>query len=300
MVDALDLSNIAAVNAAAFWKSRGISDKYKARILANEILMKTNLDADTTSGIVGAYVMYQADEGRQYHSSHLERILENMIRNSDVTLRLSTKVSGIEKLDSTGWVLTSKSTTDDRSAEIETFDTVIFAAPLSNTTVNLQNTTFQDLPLPEYQSVKIRWFAFPSTAKSPLDIVAGHATSARSVQRTINYSNAIEIRHIGPIAGKSLDDSGQLQLYRITSTRLLQEKEIAALLDGTIPQFIAEYGAHDAQPVILPANNFPPFKLDDRFWYPNAIEAVLSSVEISAWAGENVARLAALDLRTRS
>jgi hypothetical protein len=55
-----------------------------------------------------------------------------------------------------------------------------------------------------------------------------------------------------------------------------------------------------AYPILNPRTAFLPFLLDDSFWYPIAIEALSSSVDISIWAGKNVAGLVLAELMARS
>lgn len=290
-------------------EGHGVSRDYVEDVLRGEIAIQYGQNMEALNNLALGIGAYNADEGRSLQGGSMTSTLEAILDSSDVDLRLSTEVYGFRKLNATKWLVVSRQPGTSGEGTIDMFDGVIFAAPFFPDEFEYRDTTFQTPPqIIDYKTRHVTWFASPvQPDRDALGVNVAKPFPDRAIMKipdswphSSTGQGLIEVLDMGAIAQRNSEGPGSQHAYRVLSEVRLEDEHLPAILGGMSPSWVGRHEIKTAYPNLSPRSAFPPMVLDDRFWSPLSIEAIGSSVELSAWAGKNVASLVVTELAKRS
>jgi len=291
LVDALNVTGLLSLDGKKHLKNNDISDYYIDRVLAGEVAVQYGNDLGHVNAVHAALAAYNADDGRGRHGGKMQDVLEAITTElvGGSTLRTETQIVGIRHLQHDDkWVLLSRSHLVDggyQYEEAEMFDAVILAAPYVPGAIEFRNTTLWTEPEAiQYRSAHLMWHTQSEDLYD--DVFGGEKKSnAKISDRLIaNAENGFaELVKQETLVDEENGDGENLYRTLTPDLDAVSYSNASWSIELEIPH---------AYPDTRPRSALPPIELDEGFWHTGGIEAVGSSVGLSAWAGKNAARLA--------
>src|SRR5436190_3139119 len=184
---------------------------------------------------------YNADEGRKPEGGSLALALETLLCKSNVDLRLSTEVFGVQKINETNWILASRHVGSPEEEMADMFDGVVLAAPLAAEDVEFRDTNLtQWSGIIQYKSRQVTWFTAPAAVdpsslglspskRLPQRIITHAPPSWRSEMESSAYIEILNMGELVPINDQELPQ----HLYRIFSDSYIVDEDLQVLIGGS-------------------------------------------------------------------
>jgi hypothetical protein len=217
------------------------------------------------------------------------KVLAKLQKNQKLAVNYDTTVREIV-INKSKITVVSETTAPDSGEKVlkrELFDTVVLASPLELSKIKVTDKTGLAEPIKERKMQPVfvtlvsgvlsnAHFGFPSEATAPSTLF-------------VRPNVGLQYNSVG-ITG--VDQDGN-RLYKVFSERKLNDELLSQLFSSRkkTTQFVWE-GAFPVLEANMEINPWSDFELlPNRFYYTSAIESIASTIEVSAVAGWNVAKL---------
>lgn len=253
------------------------------------------------------------------------QIFDRMVRASNASTHLNTSVIAIAKHKDVEqqYTLTTKSSTSDiRTVDTHTFDTVVLAAPLQYSAIDISAAQLTHTPdsIP-YVRLHVTLLTSPHTLNPVFFGLAPAARCPNTILTTLQPQDLPDSSS-NSTAGKphfysistlrtmtNPHTHGREFLYKIFSPEALDASFLSGILGAPVPDDLTllKSGSSSSSssssitwihthvwhsyPVEKPRVTFEEMQIGTDFYYTSAMETLISCMETSALAGKNVARL---------
>ncbi|KAL1635251.1 hypothetical protein SLS58_010327 [Diplodia intermedia] len=322
----LGLVDASAATGAEFLRKNGIGEAFAHDVVQASTRVNYAQNLAVVNGLISMVCM--ATEGAMSIDGGNWQIFANMATSATKDIRLNTTVTALEKRADGSYTLTAQNASTGAAHDPEHFDEVILAAPYQFANISFSPQPPQHVPdtIP-YVRLHVTLFASPhrlapsafnlppgsSVPQVVLTTLApGDSPTTDDAANNDKKSNAgtpgfFSISTLRTVRNPS---TGALEhLYKIFSPAPVTGAFLARILgvptdfdDGESDlgeDVVGRRGdvswvhrkVWDSYPVELPRVTFEEMRLDAKLWYTSAIEGLISTMETSALAGRNVARL---------
>lgn len=204
-----------------------------------------------------------------------DRMIHAILKDkNNISLRLNQSVTKINNISLKGnlqyEVLTA-------TGHKDTFDIVVIACPL-----DLANITLPDYQLKmdrEYQTVHANFIAG--------EIDYSYFNNVSNAPQTIFTMEREGIPFVS-IAKTAYAKDWEVPIYKVFSRQALEEPFFDKVFRNRKGRMHQEWKAYT---VLSPMKEWPPFKIDEGFFYINAMESAVSAMETESIAARNIANL---------
>ncbi|EIN13466.1 FAD/NAD(P)-binding domain-containing protein [Punctularia strigosozonata HHB-11173 SS5] len=287
----LSWTGLAARTTAEYFDVQGISKKFSREIIEAATRVNYGQDVDHIHGLGGTVSL--AASGASSVTGGNWQIYERFLSASGAEVHLDTTVQSISKTPSGTWTLTTV-----RGASRD-YAGIILAAPFPQTGIALAPSSLASQIHPQ-PYLHLHVTLLTTTARYPnatyFNLPHGHpvpktilttAEGARSGGKAPEFNSLAYQRPI-----RTLEvDGKEVEEYVV---KIFSEKEVdGAWLETVFEGKVGWVYKHewDAYPVLTPTAVFPPIKLGDGFYYVNAFEPFISTMETETISARNVVDL---------
>lgn len=225
-------------------------------------------------------------------------IVEKLLENSDVELKLNTEVVAIRRLESGKLKLTTTSGSEKAST---VFDRVVLAFPWtpdSTLEIDLKdaadNTGIYHRTVSTFVNGRIapEAFAKHDDSELPDDIFSINSTTfyhsvARNYPTTYKQRGWFELPYPGDVIQKERE-----AVYKVFSKKPLTNHESEFIFQKSVAEKVVDFPA--AYPEYKKRDNMPrklPFRIAENVYHTSVIEWAASAMETGAISGRNAALL---------
>jgi len=199
-----------------------------------------------------------------------------VIAATEALLHLGKTVTKIAVQGNSKYTLSVKDPEDNSISE-ESFDIVVIATPLEIANIELEGIDIPQLTKRPFQTTHVT-------------VVEGHLS-----KKYFNMAESDDLPDmIGTTEGVSFSSiavkgkAKEHPVYKIFSRTQLSEEYLTSLF---VERTFTKKFQWQAYPVMIPTDEFPPFRLHSQLYYLNAVENALSAMESEAVAAKNIANL---------
>ncbi|KAF9786021.1 Prenylcysteine lyase-domain-containing protein [Thelephora terrestris] len=282
LIDYMEWSNLTSQSGADFFRSSGVSERQVSELLNAAIRATYSQNAGSINAL-GAALANVQDTFIITRGGH-RQVFENFAREANSTLFLGSQVKSI-KWNSNADAWTVKST----NGSID-YRNVVLAAPIHTSHISLPESLTIQVPGRPHESIfttvlttnashpNPAYFGLKPTATPPRTIFTTATNDGEEPEfLSLKYYSAIQ--------------RGQQEEYvvKILSKEQLPEESLERLFGPDSVKWV--YTHEWKTPVLTPTTTFPPIRLDKGFYYVNAFDSVISTIESSIVSGRNVADL---------
>ncbi|KAJ7225895.1 Prenylcysteine lyase-domain-containing protein, partial [Mycena pura] len=259
-----------------YLKSEGVSDIFISELVEASTRVNYGQNADEIHALGGLVSL--APTGASAIEGGNFQVFEQFLRHSKANVYLNTSVKSISHGASSQWVLES-----DRGSEI--YKAIILAAPWKST--NIQFPT--EIRIPEQPYIHLHVTVFTTTLPS---IPAQSFNLSASTQVPPMLLTTYEGARNGGKAPKfnSISYHGKISedewIVKIFSKARITNKWLNKIFNGTVGWVHRK--EWDAYPVLPPTSTFPNVKLAPGFYYVNAFEPFISTMETETLSSRNI------------
>jgi prenylcysteine oxidase/farnesylcysteine lyase len=270
LADAAGLSELSAASLADVLGGRGVSRRAIDEIGTGVVHNMFNQEPDMAglpglAGLIGAGMagggLFSVDGGN-------ERVVEESLRAAEADVRTGARVVAVH--DDRTVVLADGSTVPA--------DIVVLAVPLAVAGIEVATST--PLPATKYRHVHVTL-----AAGRPSAAYFGTATPPEAIFTTADTRR--EFNSLARIGWSRVDDVPILKFF---SLERLSDEQLRRMVDDFHGVKRFEW---DAYPIMSVAQETAPFEIAPGVFFPNAFEAVLSTLETETIAGRVVGDLVA-------
>jgi len=281
LIDYMGWSNLTSQSGSEFYRSYGVSERHISEVLNAATRATYSQNADSINALSAALANIP-DILAITRGGH-RQVFENFVREANTTFFIGSQVKSI-KWNSNANAWTVKST----NGSIE-YRNVVLAAPIHASHISLPESLTVQVPERPHESIfttvlttnasrpNPTYFGLKPTAKAPRTILTTFGKGEEPEFLSLKYHSVI--RH----------DEEEEYVVKILSEEKLSEESLERLFGAESVKWVH---THEWKtPVLTPTTTFPPIKLDKGFYYVNALDSVLSTLESSIVSGRNVADL---------
>ncbi len=281
---AIDLYDLTQQTSYDYFKKAGIKDDLVYEFV--DCISRVNYHQD---GNINAFTDMVSLAGAGLDGGELfsvdggnDRMIHAILKDKEnVNIRLNQTVTTLNKLSINKQTLYEIQTS---SGQRDTFDIVVVACPL-----DLANISLPDYKVKmdrDYQTVHANFIAG--------EINYSYFNEVSNKPQTIFTIENEDIPFVS-IAKTSYATDWDLPIYKVFSRQALDEPFFNQTFKNRKGRIHQEWKAYT---VLSPMKEWPPFKIDEGFFYINAMESAVSAMETEAIAARNVANLT-LDFMSR-
>jgi len=309
---AQDVGLLAATSATgeAFLRENSISSLFGREIIQASTRVNYAQNIDNFHGLETMVCM--AANGAMSVEGGNWQIFANMVASAKASILLETEVTKIEKDESGGFNVASKSLSPEFETRVlsSQFEEVILASPLQYSNIDTSSLNFRRQPddLP-YVKLHVTLFTSPHLLSPLFFGLAPGKPVPQAIITTLppdeHPPHNATVGSPGFYSISLLDDvvnprtGGVEYAYKIFSPAPPSVDFLAALLGveseaGKISEEDITWlyrKVWHSYPYEYPRDSFEDIKLSEGLWYTSGIERFISTMETSALMGENVARL---------
>ncbi|KAF8167814.1 Prenylcysteine lyase-domain-containing protein [Crassisporium funariophilum] len=283
LASALGWTELLNSTTSTYLVSQGISEKYVNEVVEAATRVNYGQNADYIHALEGACSM--AATGATGIAGGNFQIFEKFLNASGANVYLDTHVTSVtsESSSSSPWSVRTDLGTQDYKA-------IILAAPLHSTGIKLPSHLSEQIPEQPYIHLHVTLLS--TTSPMPNPAYFGLSTSSQ-VPRMILTSNQ------GAREGRTKPEFNSLSYHglvregewavKIFSDNVLSDEWLNTMFQGQVGWVHRK--EWDAYPKLPPTTEFPPVKLDQGFYYVNAFEPFISTMETETIASRNVVDL---------
>ncbi|KIJ68794.1 hypothetical protein HYDPIDRAFT_107052 [Hydnomerulius pinastri MD-312] len=270
--------------------ANGISEQFSRELVEAATRVNYGQDVDKIHTLEGLCSM--AATGASGVATGNFRIFENFLENSGAQVHLNTEVKEIKRVpDSSLWTVSTSSGT-------QVYKGVILAAPFHQSSISIPSDLAEQIPPQPYVHLHVTLLTTRSDyAKPEYFGLAPGSPVPQSILTTFDGARAggVEpefnsLSYHGRIhrPGQSSTEGEEEWSVKIFSKERVSDEWLAKVFDHVGWVYRKEW---DAYPVLPPTIQFPPVKLDQGFYYVNAFEPFISTMETETIASRNVVDL---------
>jgi len=208
------------------------------------------------------------------------RVCEGLVRDAGATLQTGTEVAGVSKAG-------ARFTVQLSDGRLASHDVVVLATPAGPAALALSGVEPPDSAL-RARPFQITWATF--VKGTPRADYFGLASAGDLPDAVLTVEDdTIPFSSFGLVA--TAPDGAHV--YKLFSREPVAESLLDELFSS---RDVVEQIRWEAYPVLRPSSDLPPFRLADGFYWVNAMEFAVSTMETEAVAARNVANLVAAQL----
>ncbi|KAF9229709.1 FAD/NAD(P)-binding domain-containing protein [Gyrodon lividus] len=270
----------------------GISQQFTREMVEAATRVNYGQDVDGIHALEGMTSM--AATGASGVATGNFRIFENFLEKSGAKVHLNTEVKEIERIpDSSLWMVRTTS-------GMEIYRGIILAAPFHQTGISIPSDLAERIPPQPYvhlhvtllttrnEKMKSEYFGLAPGSYVPQTILTtfegARAGGAEPEFNSLSYHGRV---HRTDQSGQ-VNDGEEEWKVKIFSKERISDEWLAKVFDDVSWVYRKEW---DAYPILPPTTKFPPVKVDQGFYYVNAFEPFISTMETETIASRNVVDL---------
>ncbi|ESK98241.1 prenylcysteine lyase [Moniliophthora roreri MCA 2997] len=282
LASALGWTDLVSSTTSEYFRSHGVSDKFINEMVESATRVNYGQNADQIHALEGACSL--AATGASQVKGGNWQIFEHFLKYSNATVHLNTQVTQItHKSSSHPWIIHS-----DKGAIA--YKAVILAAPLHQTGIDLPPGLVTQVPDQPYVHLHVtllttnspqmnpEYFSMPPSAKIPammLTTYDGVRKGGKAPEfNSVSYHNKIDENE---------------RVVKIFSEERVSDEWLQNAFSGQVSWVYRK--EWDAYPKLPPTTSFAPVKLENGFYYVNAFEPFISTMETETLASRNVVEL---------
>ncbi|KAJ7630585.1 Prenylcysteine lyase-domain-containing protein [Roridomyces roridus] len=278
---ALEWTELLTQSTSDYLASEGVSNQFIYELVEASTRVNYGQNADGMHALAGAVSL--APTGASAVEGGNFQVFEQFLNHSKANVYLETLVKSISRSASGQWQITS-----DRGSE--TYMAVILAAPWHSTNIELPADISSRIPAQPYvhlhvtllsttlPSVPAQSFSLPASTKIPAMLLTtfdgARNGGTRPEFNSLSYHGAIR--------------EGEF-VVKIFSESRIEDAWLSKMFEGQVGWVHRK--EWDAYPVLPPTTTFPDVKLAPGFYYVNAFEPFISTMETETLASRNVVDL---------
>ncbi|RDB28429.1 Farnesylcysteine lyase [Hypsizygus marmoreus] len=279
----LGWSDLVSNTTADFFTQRGVSKKFTYEVIEAATRVNYGQNVDAIQALEGACSL--ATTGARGIEGGNYQLFERFLNHSGANVHLNTKVVSVTEASSSShhWAVKTSAGTVEYKA-------VILAAPFHSTGIEISPSLAAQIPKQQYVHLHVTLLA--TTSPTPDPAYFGLPAGAK-------LPNMMLTTYEGARAGgkepefNSLSYHGQVRegewAVKIFSKDRISDEWLNKLFLGKVGWVLRK--EWDAYPQLPPTTVFPPVKLDRGFYYVNAFEPLISTMETETIASRNVVDL---------
>ncbi|KAF9650736.1 hypothetical protein BDM02DRAFT_1305567 [Thelephora ganbajun] len=282
LIDYMGWSNLTSQSGSDFFRSYGVSERQISEILNAATRATYSQNAGSINALSTA--LANVPDTLTITKGGHKQVFEKFVREANATLFLGSQVKSIKwNSNSNTWTVKSTNGSID-------YRNAVLAAPIHTSHISLpESLTVQ---VPERPHETIFTTVLTTNASHPDPTYFGLKQTAM-VPRTILTTIGKDGEEPGFLSLKYynvIQRGGQEEyVVKILSKEKLPKESLERLFG---PESVRWVHTHEWKtPVLTPTTTFPPIKLDKGFYYVNAFDSIISTLESSIVSGRNVADL---------
>ncbi|KAH8802400.1 Prenylcysteine lyase [Flagelloscypha sp. PMI_526] len=280
LASSLGFSSLLPQTLLTYLRANNVSDSYSTELLEGETRVTYGQNVDAIHALEGLASLSPPYEIATIVGGNYQ-IFEKFIQYSGATVHLNTVVKSILGGPGGTWILSTGTNTFN-------FDYVILAAPFHQTGILVTPSIASSVPAQPYVHLHVTLF---TTTQATYNSAYFNLTAPPQVMLTTTN----QARQDPPLPGpkfNTIEYHGKISdtesIVKIFSTEAISDREIHGFADNVGWIYRKEW---DAYPYLPPPKSFPPIKLADGFYYVNAFEPFMSTMETETIASRNVVDL---------
>ncbi|KAF7854690.1 hypothetical protein EAF04_010259 [Stromatinia cepivora] len=319
-VEELELKTVASVTGEQFLADNGIGGSFPTDLIQASTRVNYGQNLNVIHGIETMVCM--AIEGATQIQGGNWQIFDSMIKSSNATVRLNHTITEISQVQDQEKYYVKTVTTDAigvSHTNEEPFDTIVIAAPLQHTNIEMSSDLLQHTPdeIP-YVTLHVTLFTSPYGLNPAYFNLGPNSEVPTTILTTLPKDMPAPTDpkdFAGPAGFFSISTLRKVinpttleyeTLYKIFSPQPLSSKFLSSILNSAVPvpedlttispsanNTITWYHPHvwNSYPYEYPRVTFEEIQLAPGIYYTSGIESFISTMETSALMGKNVARL---------
>ncbi|KZV76911.1 FAD/NAD(P)-binding domain-containing protein [Peniophora sp. CONT] len=262
-----------------YFTSQGVSEKFIHELVGAATRVNYAQDADKIHALEASVSL--AATGATAIEGGNWRVFDEFVRRSGAKLYLKDKVSTVKKVNADTWLLRSSSGT-------RRYNTIILAAPAPLAGLELPG---EELPPVDY--VNLHTTLFATTAPHADPEYFGYKPGSKVPETILTAKGDAEFNSM-TYHGRLKDADGvplepPQWVVKIFSMEKVEDAWIEKLFGHEVTWVYRKFW--QPYPILPPTTSFPSIKLDDGFYYINAFEPAISTMETETIAARNVVEL---------
>ncbi|KAH8832141.1 Prenylcysteine lyase-domain-containing protein [Flagelloscypha sp. PMI_526] len=280
LASSLGFSSLLPQTLLTYLRANNVSDGYSTELLEGATRVNYGQNVDAIYALEGLASLPPPYDTVNVAGGNYQ-IFEKFVQYSGATVHLNTAVKSILSGPGGKWVLTAGTKTYN-------FDYIILAAPFHQTGIFVPPSIAASIPAQPYVHLHVTLF---TTTQATYNSAYFNATSPPQTMLTTANRARLHPPQPGPkfnaiqYRGKISDTES---IVKIFSTQRISDQEIHGFVNNVGWVYRKEW---DAYPYLPPPKSFPPIKLADGFYYVNAFEPFMSTMETETIASRNVVDL---------
>ncbi|KAG6919572.1 hypothetical protein DXG01_004235 [Tephrocybe rancida] len=280
---ALGYSDMVNVTAASFFAQSGVARRFAFELIEGATRVNYGQNLDNIHGVGGTLSL--ATDGAKGIEGGNFQVFEQFLKRSGADIHLNTHVTEISEAPSpsSGWDVKSTLGTKQYKA-------VILAAPFHSTGIAIPPSLAESIPEQPY--VHLHVTLLTTTSPTPDPAYFGESTASALSEMTLTTYEGVRNGRKEP-EFNSLSYHGLVRdgewAVKIFSKARISDELLVRLFQGQVGWVYRK--EWDAYPELKPTTTFPPVKVDHGFYYVNAFEPLISTMETETVAARNVVDL---------
>ncbi|KAG8922639.1 hypothetical protein FRC02_011729 [Tulasnella sp. 418] len=286
----LKFTSSVSQTAAQFFDGLGVNTLYTREFIDSVTRVNYGQNVDKIHALA-AEVSVAPGRARAYSvAGGNGQIFQQFANRSSATVRLDTPITSLTKYElgnDTKWLVAGNSKELQQDVQFGLYDYVILAAPNGLSGINFINSTaeFPDVPYVRL-SVTLVSTTSPFPQRSFFEPGGSSTIGLNSIMTTTPVTDFNSIDQWATITR-----NGQTEyIYKTFTLEPKSDEWLQKLFgQGTIG-WTYRYD-WDAYPYMTPRDSFPPIKPDDKLFYVNSFEPLISTMETEILSARNVVDL---------
>ncbi|KAG1825546.1 Prenylcysteine lyase-domain-containing protein [Suillus subaureus] len=265
--------------ASDFLEGNGVAPLFARELVEAATRVNYGQNVDKIHALGGAASM--AASGASGVVTGNFRIFEQFLENSTANVFLNTNVKEIKRKSGTSlWTVYT-------SAGSQIYQGVILAAPFHQTDIILPSDLAELIPPQPYVNLHVTLLTTRSEHPRPEYFgLTSNAQVPPTILTTYEGARAGGVRKVDGAAGDAVTDPEST--VKIFSEDRVTDEWLETVFGNVSWVYRKLWQAY---PVLPPTSEFPPVKLDQGFYYVNAFEPFISTMETETLASRNVVDL---------
>ncbi|GLB36511.1 putative prenylcysteine lyase [Lyophyllum shimeji] len=279
----LDFLEMVQNATADYFRKGGVSNKFASEMIEAATRVNYGQNIDDIHAVGGACSM-AATGARGIEGGNFQ-VFEQFMNRSGANVHLKTAVTSISEVSSPSrhWTIKTSLGSIDYKA-------VILAAPFHSTGIALPSAIASSIPEQPYVHLHVTLLTTTSPTPNPAYFGLQPGSSVPSAVLTTyeGVRNGRKEPEFNSLSYHGLIREGEWAVKIFSKERLSDEWLNNMFLDKVGWVYRKEW---DAYPRLTPTSTFPPVKLGSGFYYVNALEPFISTMETETVASRNVVDL---------
>jgi len=310
----LDLISVTSITGEQYLNANKIGAPFSTDIIQASTRVNYGQNLNVIHGLETMVCM--AIDGAMQIEGGNWQIFAGMVNASDATIHLNTSVTGVKKSKGKYRVASTKETATSIQTTDDPFDTVVLAAPLQYSQIEIEKGTLRHTPdaIP-YVTLHVTLFTSTKTLNPVYFNLAQDAEAPTTIlttlspnETTLDPENGVGSPGFFSISTlRTIVNPRTLEkeyLYKIFSPQKVTAEFLSDILGTQIPEDLTSFTsesrdsiswyfphAWNSYPYEYPRVTFEELELARGFYYTSGIESFISTMETSALMGMNVAQL---------